>query len=135
MEIQIKKFDGFIICVGFIWLNGTCMHDRFPLPLRKEVLEYVVGKKIYYYFTNGFSNIQKYKSQWMVGQMPLLQQKWELFEYEVIPLRLNNTASIFYRIILNAFKYFIQALRKPYKATYKPCITYYIQHFLRAHTM
>jgi hypothetical protein len=46
--IQIKKgTEDIRVCVDYISLNSTCVHDPFPKPFIDEVLEQVVGKEAY----------------------------------------------------------------------------------------
>jgi hypothetical protein len=43
--IQSKKgTEDIRVCVDYISLNFSCVHDPFPTPFTDEVLEQVVGK-------------------------------------------------------------------------------------------
>jgi hypothetical protein len=52
--IQRKKGTNDIrVCVDYMSLNSTCVHDPFPTPFSDEVLDQVAGNKAYS-FTDGF---------------------------------------------------------------------------------
>lgn len=53
MVINIKKYGQIRICVDYKELNVVCVIDPFPTPFTKEILEGIVGHKIYY-FIDGF---------------------------------------------------------------------------------
>jgi hypothetical protein len=52
--IQSKKgIDDIRVCVDYISLNSSCVHDPFPTPFSDEVLDQVVGNEAYS-FIDGF---------------------------------------------------------------------------------
>jgi hypothetical protein len=60
--IQTKKgTDDIRVCVDYRSLNVACVHDPFPTPFSDEVLDQVAGNEAYS-FTDGFSDITRFKS-------------------------------------------------------------------------
>ncbi len=49
-----KKNDKLHICVDLWKLNVTTKKDPYPLPLREEVLDMVVGYEVYYFLDRFF---------------------------------------------------------------------------------
>lgn len=50
---QLKKIGEIKIFGDYRALNDACVNDPFPKPFTDEILESVVGNKVYS-FTNGF---------------------------------------------------------------------------------
>ena len=82
------------------------MHDPFPTPFTNEVLE-SVGLREEYSFTDGFFGYLQIKIAKEDRHETTFAIEWGCFQYMTMPFRLNNAPSIFYRIVVAAFKYFI----------------------------
>ena len=82
------------------------MHDPFPTPFTNEALE-SIGLREEYSFTNGFFGYLQIKIAKEGQHETTFAIEWGCFQYTTMQFRLNNAPSIFYRIVVAAFKYFI----------------------------
>ena len=94
-------------------LDDACLHDPFLTPFTDEVLEIVGGQEIYS-FTDGFygyhhiqiTNKDQHKTTFAI--------EWGCFQYTIMAFGLKNAPSIFSRIVVDAFKYFIHNFLEVY---------------------
>jgi hypothetical protein len=94
-------------------MNDACLHDPFPTPFTNEVLYNVGGQEIYS-FTHGFSG---YHQIWISKEdhhKTTFAIEWGSYQYIVIPFGLNNSPTIFYRVVVEAFKEFLHKFLEAY---------------------
>ena len=107
MVVQDKKTSEFWICVELRKLNDTCMHDPFSMPFTDEVLKGVGGQEMYS-FIDRFSGYHKIRITKEDRHKTTFVTEWGCFQYMVMPFGLKNAPTIFSRVVVLAFKYFIQ---------------------------
>ena len=83
------------------------MHDPFPTPFTNEYIEVAGGKEMYS-FTDGFSGYHQIKIAKEDHHKTTFVTEWDCLQYTVIPFGLKNAPTIFSRVVITAFKYFIQ---------------------------
>jgi hypothetical protein len=113
MVVQDKKSGEIKICVDLRKLNDACLHDSFPTPFTYEVVDNVVGHEVYS-FTDGFSGYHhiiiakedRHKSTFAI--------EWGSFQYTVMPFGLNNSPTIFSRVVVETFKDFLHKFLEAY---------------------
>lgn len=114
MVVQEKKKKGEVkICLDLRKLNDACVHDPFPMPFTDEVLENVGGQEAYS-FTDGFSGYHQIKIVPEDRSKTTFTTKWGSFQYRVMPFGLKNAPAIFSRVLVVAFKEFIQKFLEVY---------------------
>jgi len=114
MVVQEKKQkDEIRICMDLIKLNDACMHDPFLTPFMDEVLDNVGGQEAYS-FTDGFSRYHQIKIASKDRSNITFMTEWGCFQYTVMPFRLKNVLAIFSRMVVAAFKEFIQKFLEVY---------------------
>jgi hypothetical protein len=94
-------------------LNDSCLHGPFPTPFTDEVLDNVGCQEVYY-FTDVFSG---YHQIWIAKEdchKTTFSTEWGSYQYTVIPFRLNNSPSIFSRVVVEAFKEFLYKFLEAY---------------------
>ena len=101
------------ICVDLRKLNDACIHDPFPTPFTDEVLESVRGQEMYS-FTNDFSGYHQVRIVKEHHHKTTFVTEWGFYQYTIIPFGLKNAPTIFSRIIVLAFKDFIQKFLEVY---------------------
>ena len=106
MVVQDKKIGEVRICVNLRKSNDACLHDRFPTPFTVEAFESVGGQEVYS-FTDGFFGYHQIKIAKEDRHKTTFVIEWGCFQYTVMPFGLKNALAIFSRIIVAAFKYFI----------------------------
>ena len=107
MVVQDKKINEVQICVNLRKLNDTCLHDPFLTPFTDEVLEGVGGEEIYS-ITDGFFGYHQIKIAKEDRHKTTFVTELGCFQYSMMPFGLKNAPAIFYRIVVVAFKEFIQ---------------------------
>ena len=113
MVVQYKNTWDVRICVDLRKLNDACLHDPFLTPFTNEVLEGVGGQEIYS-FMDGFSGYHQIKIMKEYCHKTTLITEWGCFQYTVIPFGLKIAPTILFRIIVIAFKDFIQKFMAVY---------------------
>ena len=94
-------------------LNDACLHDLFPTPFIDEVLENVGGQEVYP-FTDGFSGYHQIKIALEDRYKTKFAIEWGSYQYTIILFGLKNTLTIFSRVVVVAFKYFIHKFLEVY---------------------
>ena len=89
------------------------MHDPLPTPFTDEVLEGLGGQEMYS-FIDGFSGYHQIRIAKEYCHKTTFVTEWGCFQYTVIPFGLKNAPAIFSRVVIVAFKYFIQKFLKVY---------------------
>ena len=82
------------------------MHDPFPTPFIDEVLG--VGGQARYSFMDGFYGYHQIRIEKEDCHKTTFVTKWGCFQYIVMRFGLKNAPAIFSRVVVTAFKYFIQ---------------------------
>ena len=107
MVVQDKNAREVRICVDLRKLNNAYLHDPFPMPFIDEVLE-GVGSQEMYSSTDGFLGYHQIRITKEDRNKTTFVTEWGCFQYTVMPFGLNNVLAIFSRVVVAAFKYFIQ---------------------------
>ena len=94
------------ICVDLRKLNDACLHEPFQTSFTDEVLESVGGQE-FYSFTDGFSGYHQIIIAKEYRHKTTFAMEWGCFQYTVMPFGLKNDPTIFSRIVVASFKYFI----------------------------
>jgi hypothetical protein len=94
-------------------LNDAYLHDTFPTPFTVEVLENVGGKEVYS-FTDGFSGFHHIRIAPEDRYKTTLSTEWGSYQYTVMPFGLKNAPTIFSRVVVVAFKDFINKFLEVY---------------------
>ena len=94
-------------------LNDAFLHDTLPTPLIDEVLENVGGQEVYY-FTVVFLGYHQVRIAKEDRDKTKFLIQCGCFQYIVIPFGFKNAPSIFSRIMVAAFKNFIQKFLEVY---------------------
>ena len=113
MIFQEKKKGRIRICIDLRKLNYACLHDPFPTPFTYEVMENAGGQEAYS-FTDGFSGYHQIKKKSEDRHMTIFATEWGSYQYTVMPFGLKNAPSIFSRVVIDAFKYFIHKFLEVY---------------------
>jgi hypothetical protein len=93
--IQRKKgIDDIIVCVDYISLNSSYVHDPFPTPFSDEVLDQVVGNEAYS-FTDGFSSYHQVRIVEEDKKKTTFTTEWGSFSYNVMPFGMKNAPIVF----------------------------------------
>ena len=112
--IQDKKAIGEVrIYVYLRKLNDAFLHDPFPTPFTNEVLESVDGQDIYS-FTDEFSGYHQVRIAQEDHYKTTFVTEWGCYQYTIIPFGLKNAPTIFSKIVVFAFKYFIHRFLEVY---------------------
>ena len=113
MVVQDNKTSEVRICVKLRRMNDVCLHDSFPTPFTDEVLEGVCGQEMYSFMDgfSGYHHIRIAKEDW---NKTTFVTEWSCFQYIVMPFGMNNAPTIFSRVVVAVFKYFIQKFLQVY---------------------
>jgi hypothetical protein len=84
-----KKFDKLCICVNFRKLNAIMKKDSYRLRFTEEVLDMVVGHKVYS-FLDGFSSYHQIMRTLEDQYKTIFIVEWGVFLWLVMRFRLNN---------------------------------------------
>jgi hypothetical protein len=107
MVVQDKKHGrGIRIYVDLRKLNDACLHNSFPTLFTDEVLENVRRHESYS-FTDGFLGYHQIKIAHEDRYKTNFTMKWGYYQYTVMPFGMNNSPTIFSRVVIAAFKEFI----------------------------
>ena len=107
MVVQDKKTGEVSIYVDLRKLNDVFLHDPFPMLFPNEVLE-GVGDQDVYSFIDDFSCYHQIKIAKEDFHKKMFVTKWGCYYYMVMPFGQKNAPAIFSRIVVVAFKDFIQ---------------------------
>jgi hypothetical protein len=113
MVVQEKNQGGIRICVDLRKLNDSCLHDPSPTPFTDEILENVGGQEAYS-FTDGFSGYHQINIAQEDQYKMTFATKWESYQYIIMPFGLENSPTMFSRLVNVAFKEFIHQFLKVY---------------------
>jgi hypothetical protein len=113
MVVQDKKTGEIRICVDLRKLNDVCLHDPFPTPFTDEVLDNVGGQEVYS-FTDGFSRYHQIRIAKEDFHKTTFATEWGSYQCIVIPFGLNNSPSIFSRVVVETFKEFLHKFLEAY---------------------
>ena len=106
MVVEDKNIGQIWICLDQRKLNDASLHDPFPMPFTNEVLEGVGGQEIYS-FTDGFLGCHQIRIQKEDIQKMTFVTESGCLQYKVVSFGLNNVPTIFSRLVVAAFKYFM----------------------------
>jgi hypothetical protein len=84
-----------------------------PTPFTDEVLDNVGGQEVYY-FTDGFSGYHQIQIAKEDHHKTIFATEWGSYQYRVMPFELKNTATIFSRVVVEAFKEFLHKFLESY---------------------
>lgn len=84
-----KKNNDIHLCVDFQHFNRESLKDHFPLPSMEEILQTVVGSKIFY-MLNGFSGYNQVLVKEEDQHKTMFTTKWGIFFDTKIPFGLSN---------------------------------------------
>jgi len=113
MVVQENKTGEIRICIDLRNLNDAFLHDPFPTPFTDEVLDNVGGQEVYS-FIGRFSG---YHQIWIAKEdhhKIMFSTEWGSYQYTVMPFGLNNSPSIFSRVVVEAFKEFLHKFLEAY---------------------
>ena len=94
-------------------LNDACLHDPFPIPFTDEVLQGVCSHEMYS-FIDGFSGYHQIRIVKEDRHKTTFVTEWGCFQYTMMPFGLKNAPAILSRVVVAAFKYFIQKFVQAY---------------------
>ena len=97
-----KKNGKWRIYVDYRELNKATQKDHFPLPFIDQVLDTLVGKKLFS-FLDSFSGYNQIQIAPKDQDKTTFTCLWGTFSYRVLPFGLCNAPSTFQRAILNIF--------------------------------
>jgi len=97
-----KKNGKWRICVDYRELNKATQKDNFPLPFIDQVLDTLVGKKLFS-FLDGFSGYNQIQIAPEDQDKTTFTCPWGTFAYRVLPFGLCNAPATFQRAILSIF--------------------------------
>ena len=83
------------------------------MPFIDEVLE-GVGSQEMYSFMDGFSGYHQIRIAKDYQHKTTFVSEWGCFQYTTMPFGLKNAPTIFSRVVVAAFKYFIQKFLQVY---------------------
>ena len=101
------------VYVDYKSLNSTYAHDPFPTPFTNEGLEQVARKEAYS-FTDGFSGYHQVRIAKEDKRKTTFITQWGSFGYNVMPFGFKNAPVVFSRIVIAAFREFIQKFIEVY---------------------
>jgi hypothetical protein len=113
MMVQDKKIREIGICVDLRKLNDACLHDPFPTPFTDKVLDNVGGQEVYS-FTDGFSGYHQIQIAREDHHKTTFATEWGSYQYTIMSFGLNNSPTIFSRVVVEAFKEFLHKFLEAY---------------------
>jgi hypothetical protein len=114
-----KKNGKLCICVDYRELNKATQKYHFPLPLIDQVLDTLVGKKLFS-FLDGFSRYNHIQITPKDQDKTTFTCPWGTFSYRVLPFLLCNTLATFQRAILSIFSDLINKGLEVYMDDFTP---------------
>jgi len=97
-----KKHGKWRICVDYRELNKATLKDHFPLPFIDQVLDSLVGNKLFS-FLDGFSGYNHIKIALKDRDKTTFTCPWGKYSYNVLPFGLCNAPATFQREVLAIF--------------------------------
>lgn len=94
------------IHVDYRELNKATLKDHFPLPFIDQVLDLLVGKKLFF-FLDGFSGYNQIKVALEYQDKNAFTFTWGTYAYNVLPFGLCNAPATFQRAVLAIFAHLI----------------------------
>jgi hypothetical protein len=113
MVVQDKKTGEIRICVDIRKLNDAYLHDTFPTPFTDEVLDNVGGQEVYS-FTDGFLGYHQIQIAKKDRHKTTFATKWGSYQYIVMSFGLKNAPTIFFRVVVEAFKELLHKFLEAY---------------------
>lgn len=89
-----KKNGKWRICIDYRELNKATQKDHFPLPFIDQVLDILVGKKLFS-FLDGFSRYNQIQNAPEDEDKTNFTCPWGTFSYRVLPFGLCSAATTF----------------------------------------
>jgi hypothetical protein len=108
-----KQGRGIRICIDLRKLNDAGLRDPFPTLFTDEALGNVGGHEAYS-FTDGFSGYHQIKIAQEDRHKTTFATEWGSYQYIVMVFRLKNAPTIFFRVVIKAFKEFIHQFLEVY---------------------
>ena len=102
-----KKNGKLRVCVNLKQVNVATVRDNYHLPITDHVLERVAGKQAYS-FLDGFSGYNQVSIAPQDQHKIAFATKWGIFAYRVMPFGLTNASATFQRLMVHAFKAYLQ---------------------------
>jgi hypothetical protein len=99
MIVEDKKKSEIRIYIDLRKLNDACFHDPFPTPFNDKVLDNMGGQEVYY-FTDEFLGYHQIQISKEDCHKTTFSIEWGSYEYTVMPFGLNNSPSIFSRVVV-----------------------------------
>jgi len=97
-----RKNGKWRICVDYRELNKATQKDHFPLPFIDQVLDTLVGNKLFS-FLDGFSGYNQIQIAPEDQDKTTFTCPWGTFSYRVLPFGLCNALATFQRAIHSIF--------------------------------
>ena len=99
----VRKKDGSLrMCIDYRSLNNLTVKDRYPLPHLEELLDRVIGAKVF-----SKIDLQSGYHQVMVEEGDIhktaFRTRYGQYEFTVVPFGLSNAPSVFMRIMNKIF--------------------------------
>lgn len=88
-------------------LNKSTNNYHFPLPFINQVLDGIVGKKLFSFF-NGFSVYNQIQINPKDQDNTTFKWPWGTFSYRVLPFDFCNSHATFQRVVLSTFVELVQ---------------------------
>ena len=114
-----KKNGKWRICVDYRELNKATQKDHFPLPFIDQVLDTLVGKKLFS-FLDGFSGYNQIQIAPEDQDKTTFTCPWGKFAYRVLLFGLCNAPATFQRAILSIFSDLINEGLEVYMDDFTP---------------
>lgn len=95
------------MCVNLKQVNAATIRDNYPLPITDHVIERVAEKEAYS-FLDGFSGYNQVSIDPKDQQKTAFATEWGIFAYCVMPFDLTNAPATFQRLMVHAFKEYLQ---------------------------
>ena len=101
-DMQTRVVSGHRVCIEYRKLHVAAKKDRYPLPFTDEILERLVGQKLYC-FLDGYSGynqivVHKYDQEKTTFTCPV-----GTFAFKRMPFGLCNTPATFQRCMKALF--------------------------------
>jgi hypothetical protein len=104
--LALKKNCKLRVCVNYKALNKVTKKDRYPLPFCEEILEEVVGHKMYT-FGDGCKGYHQVKIIPEDQLKTTFTTPWGTFCYTIMPFGLCNVPGTFQRLMNKVFEPFL----------------------------
>jgi hypothetical protein len=94
-------------------MNDTSLHDPFPTPFMDEVLANVGGQETYL-FIDGFAGYHHIIIVQEDRHKTIFAMEWGSYQCMVMPFGLNNSPTLFSRVVVVEFKELIHKFMEVY---------------------